>query len=782
MQAVINLSGEGTRLRPLSCKRCAGMLPVCDKSIIKRTIELLKHHGIKDIVIITEYMSHELEEHLKDEEMSIQFVPSKGNETGFEACSHIADDTFLYMSKVVYTDFDLTEAISFHKKKHAAVTLLLQHSVKEGIITDKDGRVTRIEEKRMWNYLSGEQSTGIYILNRDALDAISKGEASDAMPSLVRSGLSIYTKNITGMCESIHDFASYMRANFAYLDREKSVYAKGIIVEDGAMVETGAILEGPCYVGRNTHVHKGVKVGAYSILGEGSILLEGANVKRSIIGRGCRIGKNATLRGCVLDGGVKVGEASTVYEQAVIGSDSEIGKSVLVKSFVKIWPEKNIEDGAIVSDNIMWGQKKRLKLYEKGKIEGIVNVDITPVFTALLGECAGMLFEGGEVAVSTDGSPSGAMLRDGIVSGLLGSGCSVKDFGEQPLPITRRGVAFYMFKGAVCINVYDKGGEDVAQITIIGKDGFDVDEEFRQKLERCFEKREFMYPTPGDIKECEYLFEYKLYYLKSIVGYKKKNRKKMKLLLSCPATWGRRLIASAMADFSCNVSMYAPPGGEATQPGAFREAIMLGGFDMGFILDSKCEKLTLVTPDCIIDEETYEALTSLIIMKKYSGTKIFVPDTASSVIDLLGEKYSCEIIRTKTAPVEIMRHMSGEEKSLSEQFVFRFDAVAAVILLVDYLSCEGMGISQLLEEIPPVNMSKEVVNIPKGEVDFIMSRIHEMEGAADSQDGVKITFDKGWVLVIPDMEKEVFHVVSEGANGEFARELCDFCVSKIMEE
>jgi phosphomannomutase len=67
------------------------------------------------------------------------------------------------------------------------------------------------------------------------------------------------------------------------------------------------------------------------------------------------------------------------------------------------------------------------------------------------------------------------------------------------------------------------------------------------------------------------------------------------------------------------------------------------------------------------------------------------------------------------------------------------------------------------------------------ELEEVMTKIKTADGAdKDSPEGVRITFDKGWVVVIPDSVKHVCNVVAEGANSEFAKELCDICVDAIL--
>ncbi|MBR5536208.1 MAG: hypothetical protein IKU60_06140 [Clostridia bacterium] len=780
MRAVINLSDEGVKLRPLSCVKSGAMLYIGGEVVALRLIKLLKRCDVDNITIITGYMSEGIKCALSDME-NVSYIKASPREALNEIAKEERED-FVYISKNIYTDCDIRSLVSYHKKTGAFVTALTKEGVNEYLVSDPEGRVTRVEEKRMWQNISGDNGQGIFIMNPKAVSFITEEDGDvgqSTLGNIVRSGKSVYVKAWDGVCESLTDTASYMRGCFGYLESLKAFSEKGIIVEEGAVVEKGAILEAPCYIGKNSHIHKGAKVGAYTLIGAMCSVSEGANIKRSIIAPFCHIGADCTLRGCVLDEGVRLGRSVTVYEQAVIGYSARVGPEVLIKSFVKIWPEKTIEKGAIVSENIMWGQKKRTSLFECGKIKGVVNEDITPVFCTLLGAAAGAVFNFGEVGVSTDDSTSGAMLRDAIVSGLMGSGCSVKDFGEQPLPITRRGTAFYSLKGAVCISVNSASGEDVAEITIIGNGGLDIDEKMKHKLMELFEKGDIVYPESKSIKECEYVFEYKLYYLKSIVDYKKDNRLPMKVLLNCPVTWGKRLISSAMADFNCPVSIYQSDTGREGEEAGFVLSMQKGGFDIGFIMDTGCEKLKVVYGGKIIDEDTYEALTALIIMKKYKNARIYVPVTAGGCINDLGEKYGCEIIRTKTAPPEIMKHMAGGERYLSEEFIFRFDAVGAVILLMNYLTGEKVSLAALLEEIPSRARKKVVVDIPEGRRYEIMDKIHQLPSGSEAEEGVKITFDKGWVIVIPDMEKEVFNVVSEGVNMETAEELCDFLVKCI---
>ncbi len=66
MKAVIMAGGEGSRLRPLTIARPKPMVPVVDRPAIVHIIELLKKHGITEVVITLQYLAAVIQEYLGD--------------------------------------------------------------------------------------------------------------------------------------------------------------------------------------------------------------------------------------------------------------------------------------------------------------------------------------------------------------------------------------------------------------------------------------------------------------------------------------------------------------------------------------------------------------------------------------------------------------------------------------------------------------------------------------------------------------------------------------------
>jgi mannose-1-phosphate guanylyltransferase/phosphomannomutase len=53
--------GEGSRLRPLTLRRPKPMVPVVDKPCMAHILDLLKKHGVDEVVVTLQYMAENIQ-------------------------------------------------------------------------------------------------------------------------------------------------------------------------------------------------------------------------------------------------------------------------------------------------------------------------------------------------------------------------------------------------------------------------------------------------------------------------------------------------------------------------------------------------------------------------------------------------------------------------------------------------------------------------------------------------------------------------------------------------
>src|SRR5579872_7390576 len=66
MKAVVMAGGEGSRLRPLTSRTPKPLVPIADKPVMQHIIELLRAHGITEIVATVHYLADEIESYFGD--------------------------------------------------------------------------------------------------------------------------------------------------------------------------------------------------------------------------------------------------------------------------------------------------------------------------------------------------------------------------------------------------------------------------------------------------------------------------------------------------------------------------------------------------------------------------------------------------------------------------------------------------------------------------------------------------------------------------------------------
>ncbi|MCK5741027.1 MAG: nucleotidyltransferase family protein, partial [Chlorobi bacterium] len=159
-KAVIMAGGFGTRLRPLTMTIPKPMVKVKNLPMMEHIVNLLKKHDITTIVSVLYFQPEVIRSYFEDGSdhgVNMEYVMAQADYGTAGAVRNAAEnlkEPFIIISGDVLTDFDLTAAIEFHKKKKAKATILLTRVKKPlqfGIVmTDDDGKIVRFLEKPSW--------------------------------------------------------------------------------------------------------------------------------------------------------------------------------------------------------------------------------------------------------------------------------------------------------------------------------------------------------------------------------------------------------------------------------------------------------------------------------------------------------------------------------------------------------------------------------------------------------------------------------------------------------
>ncbi|MGC8786754.1 MAG: sugar phosphate nucleotidyltransferase, partial [Anaerolineae bacterium] len=512
MKAVVMAGGEGSRLRPLTINRPKPMVPLVNKPVLFHILELLKRHGITQVVVTLQYMADMVQDYFGDGSAlgmeinySIEEIPL-GTAGSVKNAQKYLDDTFIVISGDAVTDFDLSAIIQYHKTQKAVATLTLYrvpNPLEYGVvILNGDGRIREFQEKPSWGQvISDTVNTGIYVLEPQVLELFEAGKpfdfSKDLFPILLDRGEPLYGYVSEGYWCDIGNIQEYIRASSDVL--EGRVHLEPIGREIGAGVWGGENIEiapdaqlyGPIYLGDGVKIKGGVVIRGPSVVRNYSIVDNRAQVDRSIVWRNSYVGEGVELRGAIVCRQCSIKSKAVIFEGAVVGDMSMVGERAIIHPNVKIWPEKVVEAGATVKSSIIWGSQARRVLFGRYGVTGQVNIDLTPEFAAKLGAAFGAtLPKGAVVTINRDPHRSPRMLKRGLISGLPSAGIHVRDLRSVPIPVARYITRKIGAAGGLHVRLSPHDNR-VVDIKFMDSRGLNLSKDAERNIERVFFREDF---------------------------------------------------------------------------------------------------------------------------------------------------------------------------------------------------------------------------------------------------------------------------------------------------
>lgn len=221
IDAVLMAGGKGERLRPMTLEMPKPLLPVGKKAIIDYNVDELESCGVNNIFVTINYLGHKIEEHFLHRHGRARITcvrePKRlGTMGSLALVEGLEKDDLLLMNSDILTTLNFEKFYLHHKKSGAAMTVAAVPytvSVPFAIMQMDGKRVKGLEEKPTYNYFA---NGGVYLMKRDLLCRIEKGEyldAPDFITSLIADGGDVECFPIEGTWIDIGSPDDYRYAN-----------------------------------------------------------------------------------------------------------------------------------------------------------------------------------------------------------------------------------------------------------------------------------------------------------------------------------------------------------------------------------------------------------------------------------------------------------------------------------------------------------------------------------------------------------------------------------------
>jgi len=817
MKAVVMAGGFGTRLRPLTEKLPKPMAYVANRPMMEHVVRLLAKEGIKDLEVLLYFFPEKIMDYFGDGSqwgMRINYIGAEsdyGTAGAVKMAEDRLDGTFLVISADIITDFDLSKAFEFHRENKAAATMVLTrvpNPLQYGIVlTEQDGRIERFLEKPSWGEVFSDTiNTGIYILEPEVLSLIPAKKNFDfsknLFPAMLSRGDRLLGYIAEGYWKDVGNLSEYLNVHLDILS------GNAAIEFDGKKVGAGNV-----WIGENTHVDytadlknvvlgKGCTVGGgvvaeNSVLGDGCVVEDGAVIQssvvwpRTVIHKGVRLLENIVGSDCEIRGG------AFLAERAVISDHCRIGTGAVVKANVKVWPHKVVEDGAVLSSSLIWGEKWARSLFGAYGIYGLANLEISPEFAAKLGAAYAATF-GRKVVLSTsrDSHKASRMINRAIMTGMLSVGVDVHDYGVTPLPVVRFLARSHRDERGGVHTRKSPFNPKFIDLKFFDDTGLDLAMGNEKNIESLFFREDFVRAEIEETGQISFpvggFDTYVDGFLKSVEAKAIRGRGFNVVIdysygasaLIFPRILGQLGVETVALNAMLDPNKITRSQEEFEKGLHHLSAIARSlSADFGVMVDTGGEKIFLIDEkgDLLPDWVALQVFTLLVCRQSRKGL-VGVPVTASRNIEKIAGKYGMDVVRTRTLARSQMETAAregvvfvgdGNGGCAFPRFQPAFDGMFGIVKLMELLAGEDRALSDVLREIPPTAFVQRKVPCAWENKGALMRFLANHAKGKPSQfvDGVKIFHGEDWVLIYPSQDEAYFHLCVEAESRRTAEDL-----------
>ncbi|MEP6492329.1 MAG: phosphoglucosamine mutase [bacterium] len=431
-------------------------------------------------------------------------------------------------------------------------------------------------------------------------------------------------------------------------------------------------------------------------------------------------------------------------------------------------------------------------------IRGRVGEALTPEVIARYagGFGAWSLRRGGskKVVVGRDSRVSGAMFHRVVLSALQSVGCDVIDIGLTTTPTCQLAVEHHHAGGGLMISASHNPIEWNA-LKFIGPTGLFLENaegiEMRALVEAGIPRA--TWDKLGQIETDDRAVQRHIDRVLAIpyIDVEGIRRRQYRVALDCVRGAGAIIMPALLERLGCRVDAIHletdgrfphPPEPIAENLGDLERLVLQSGAAIGFAVDPDVDRLALVSDaGKAVGEDFTLALAAKLVLRHVRGPVVTNLST-SRIVEDVAVAAGVSAIRAPVGEVNVAVRMRDEGAPiggegnggviLSEVHLGR-DAPVGAALLLQLLHEENKPLSEIVSALPRYVIVKDKLDRPDASLATVYDALCSAfpEAAADTQDGLRLSWPDRWVHVRPSGTEPIVRVIAEAPTDIEALEL-----------
>jgi mannose-1-phosphate guanylyltransferase/phosphomannomutase len=173
-----------------------------------------------------------------------------------------------------------------------------------------------------------------------------------------------------------------------------------------------------------------------------------------------------------------------------LGDDVIVGEGATIAPDVKVYPHKTIEAGANVTQSLIYETMGLRTIFKGGVVTGKFNVNLTPEFVTRLSSSFGTTLDpGAVVTLGRDSSRGAQVAKRAMTAALLGTGIHIRDLRAAHAGVVRHDV----LSGRSSAGAHVRAGADPDDVEILffASDATPMTEGDQRSVEKAFVREEY---------------------------------------------------------------------------------------------------------------------------------------------------------------------------------------------------------------------------------------------------------------------------------------------------
>jgi len=437
-------------------------------------------------------------------------------------------------------------------------------------------------------------------------------------------------------------------------------------------------------------------------------------------------------------------------------------------------------------------QPLSLKIGPSG-VRGVIGESLTPQLVTSFAAAFGTYCGAGPILVGTDTRPSGEMVKQAAIAGLLSVGCTPVDAGIVPLPALMFHVREVGAFGGISVSG-SHGSPAWNALRFISSEGLALRANQAAELTDLYHQGFYPRVRAPDMSDVRTDTTSSTRHLTAVARAVDVERvRARRFTVATDAGGGAASVPTLrlLEALGCNVvsvdadaeaAVPARPEPDEASLAELGDLVRRSGADVGFAQDADADRVL------VVDEQGVPLgpdATVVLVVQRWLERKagpVVVNASTSRMVDDVAARLTCPVHRSRVGEAHVIEAMKehgaevggeGDGGAIVLPVNPCRDSFAAIAVILESMAASGRSVGALRAQVPRYSMVRERLLCSARDIAPSLRLIKSLFSGEqiDLTDGVKVTWPDRWLLARPSATEPVIRLAAEAPTEAEARSL-----------